>query len=127
MAISQKRSQKKASGGRYKNSFSKKKAYNGSQPTLTRIGELKTKILRVLGGNIKEKTLLAQEVNVADANKKQVVKDTVVTVISNPANRNYIRRNILTKGTVVELKSGKKAKITSRPGQSKIINAVLVE
>lgn len=127
MAISQQRSQKKATGGRYKNAFSKKKAYNGSQPTLTRIGELKTRILRVLGGNVKEKALLAQEVNVADPKTKKVTKDVAVTVIENPANRNYVRRNILTKGTVVELKSGKKAKITSRPGQSKIINAVLVE
>jgi len=126
MAISQKRSKRKNTGGRYKNSFSKKKAHNGSEPVLTKIGSLKLKILRVLGGNKKAKTMFVEEVNVADA-KGKVSKDVVVNVVDNTANRNYIRRNIITKGAVVELKSGKKAKITSRPGQGKVLNAVLVE
>lgn len=127
MPISQERSKRKSTGGRYKDVFSKKKAHNGGIPTLTRIGELKEKLVRVLGGNKKNKLLFSQEVNVADPKTKKVTKDIVVNVEDNTANRNYIRRNILTKGAVIELKSGKKAKITSRPGQSKILNAVLLE
>lgn len=127
MAISQQRSKRKNTGGRYKNAFSKKKAYNGSNPTLTRIGALKTKVLRVLGGNKKVKTMIAEEVNVANPKTGKVTKEVIVNVVENSANRNYIRRNIVTKGSVVELKSGKKAKITSRPGQSIVLNAVLVE
>ena len=126
MAISQKRSKRKSTGGRYKNSFSKKKAHNGSNPILTKIGSLKVKVLRVLGGNEKYKTMFAEEVNVANA-KGKIQKDIIVNVVDNSANRNYIRRNIITKGALVELKSGKKAKITSRPGQEKVLNAVLVE
>jgi len=126
MAISQKRSKRKNTGGRYKNSFSKKKAHNGSNPILTKIGSLKVKVLRVLGGNEKYKTMFAEEVNVANA-KGKIQKDIIVNVVDNSANRNYIRRNIITKGALVELKSGKKAKITSRPGQEKVLNAVLVE
>ncbi len=127
MAISQKKSNRKSTGGRYKNTFSKKKAYNGNVPTLTRIGALKNKILRVLGGNTKERALFANEANVADPKTNKISKETIVNVVDNAANRNYIRRNILTKGSVVELKSGKKARVTSRPGQTKIVNAVLVE
>jgi len=127
MAISQKRSRRKASGGRYKDVFSKKKAHNGSVSTLSRIGALRVKVSRVLGNHKKERALFVEEVNVSNPKTKEVFKDVLVNVVENTANRNYVRRNILTKGALVELKSGKKAKITSRPGQSKVVNAVLVE
>lgn len=127
MAILQKRSRRKATGGLYHSSGSKKKANIGNLPTLTKIGPTKTQSLRVLGGNTKTRLLLAEEINVADPKTKKVTKDIAVSVDSNTANRNYIRRNIITKGAVVVLKSGKKAQITSRPGQSKVLNGVLVE
>lgn len=127
MAILQKRSRRKASGGLYHTTGSKKKANIGNLPTLTKVGATKTLKLRVLGGNTKTRLLFAETINVADPKTKKVTKDTIVTVQDNPANRNYIRRNIINKGAVVALKSGKKAKITSRPGQSKVLNGVLVE
>ena len=37
-----------------------------------------------------------------------------------------VRRNILTKGAIIETDAGK-AKITNRPGQEGTVNAVLVE
>lgn len=126
MPITQLRSKRKSTGGRYISAVSKKKAHNGSIPTLTKLGALKTKVLRVLGGNRKVRALYAEEVNVADKAGK-VTKDVITNVVENDANRNYIRRNIITKGAVVELKSGKKARVTSRPGQSRVLNAVLVE
>ena len=46
-------------------------------------------------------------------------------VVENPANRHFVRRNIMTKGTVIETEKGK-ARITSRPGQDGTINAVLI-
>ncbi len=52
-------------------------------------------------------------------------KTDIITVVENPANIHYVRRNILTKGAIVNTKLGK-AKITSRPGQSGVINAVLL-
>jgi small subunit ribosomal protein S8e len=124
MAISQWRSNRKKSGGRYKRAFSKQKAHNGGVPALTRIGAIKFITLRVLGGAIKHKSLLQENVNVAEGSK--ITKDVVVSVVENDSNRNYIRRNIITKGAIVELKSGKKARITSRPGQNKVLNAVIV-
>ena len=46
-------------------------------------------------------------------------------VIENKANPNYVRRNIITKGAIVETSAGK-AKVTSRPGQDGVINGVLI-
>jgi len=57
---------------------------------------------------------------------KKYSKVKIKNVVENPANRHFVRRNILTKGTVVDTDKGK-AKITNRPGQEGSINAVLVE
>ena len=48
----------------------------------------------------------------------------IKSVISNPSNRDYNRRKIITKGTIVETELGD-ATIISRPGQDSILNAVL--
>ena len=45
--------------------------------------------------------------------------------VDSPANRHFIRRNIMTKGIIIETDKGK-AKITSRPDQDGIVNAVLI-
>ena len=127
MAISQKKSLRKITGGRYKQAFSKKKANNGNIPVMTKLGEIVSRTRRVLGGNGKSRLLSAEKVNVADPKTKKVSVDTIVNVEDNAANRNYIRRNIITKGAIVELTSGTKAKITSRPGQEKVLRSVLVE
>lgn len=126
MAISQKRSKRKSTGGVYHSAGSKKKSNLGSLPTLTKVGADKVQKARVLGGNIKSRLLFSESINVADPKTKKVSKDVIVSVEDNPANRNYIRRNIITQGAVVVLKSGKKAKITSRPGQSNVLNGVIV-
>ena len=44
----------------------------------------------------------------------------------NPANPNYVRRNLLTKGAIIKTELGN-ARILSRPGQDGTINAVLTE
>ena len=43
----------------------------------------------------------------------------------NSANPNYVRRNIITKGAIVETPEGN-AKVTSRPGQDGVINGILI-
>ena len=47
-------------------------------------------------------------------------------VLENPANPHYVRRDIITKGAIVITDIGK-ARITSRPGQHGVVNAVLIE
>ncbi len=126
MAISQARSRRSASGARLRD-YRKKKQYEaGRRPVLTKIGEKQVKTLRVLGGNTKSKLFHEKVANVFDMKKKKTVKATLKNVLENEANRNFIRRNILTKGAIVETDIGK-IKITNRPGQEGTINGVLIE
>ena len=48
------------------------------------------------------------------------------SVIENQSNPNYVRRNILVKGAIIETDQGR-ARITSRPGKDGVINGVLLE
>jgi len=122
--ITRKRSRRKASGGIYKTKVPKPKSSIANEPTNTKLGPMKRKIVRVRGGNQKQRILTANEVNLFDG--KKYVKAVVKNVIENTANSNYVRQNILTKGAIVETDKGK-ARITSRPGQEGTLNAVLVE
>lgn len=126
MAIQQFRSKRKASSGRYHDHRKKRKIDLGSTPTLTKIGAVKKKSDRTLGANIKKRLLQAEIANVMNPKTKKVVHAKIKSVVENPANRHYVRRNIITKGTIIDTDKGK-AKVTSRPGQEATINAVLVE
>lgn len=123
--ITQSRSKRKPSGGRY-NSFRDKRLHErASHPTLTKLGERKVRTIRLRGGNVKSRLLLANIANVYDRKAKKFLKAKIVTITENPANRNYVRRNILTKGTIIETDAGK-ARVTNRPGQEGAVNAVLI-
>ena len=116
MAVMQKRSKRKVSGGRYKKLKVKRKAQMGNLPTNTKIAaEKKHKIIRVLGGNYKQRLLTANIINLLDKKTRKSQKAKIITVEECPANRNYVRRNILVKGTIVKTDKGR-AVITSRPG-----------
>jgi len=62
---------------------------------------------------------------VVDPKSGKTTKTEIISVVENQANIHYVRRNIMNKGAIIETKIGK-AKITSRPGQSGNINAVLI-
>ena len=124
MAQSQHRSKKKVSGGRYRTSRSKKKCELAKYPASTKVGEKKAKTKRTLGGNTKRALLSSNVISVSDK-KGKTQKIEILNVVENPANPNLVRRNILTKGAIVETKLGK-VKITSRPGQEGTINGVLL-
>ena len=122
--ISRKRSKRKSSGGLYKASRKKRKSEQGSIPTTTKLGKIKKRISRVLGGNVKARNIQTNVLNLFDG--KKYVKATIKNVVENRANRNFIRQNILTKGAVVETNKGK-ARITSRPGQTGSVNGILIK
>ena len=61
-----------------------------------------------------------------DPKTKKYSRVKIDQVIDNPANRNFVRRNILTKGTIIKTSKGN-AKIVSRPGQEGMLNAVLIK
>lgn len=124
MSISQARSRRKPSGSMYKDFRSKKHFECGSTAVLTKVGETKAKIVRNRGGNSKTMLLRTDVMNVTDK-KGKAVKAKIKNVVENEANRNYIRANILTRGTVVETDKGK-AKVTNRPGQEGTVNGILI-
>ena len=126
MAKSQSRSKKKPSGGILVK-LRKKKFYElGRDPTLTKLGETSKRTLRVRAGIKKEILLNVDIVNVYDSKTKKHKKVKIKKVLENPANRHYVGRSILTKGTIVDTELGK-IKITSRPGQEGTLSGVLIK
>jgi small subunit ribosomal protein S8e len=116
---------KKLSGGRKRAYKGKRKFEQGSFPAETTLGEPKRKVARGMGGNLKIKALSDKYACVTDPKSGKTEKVEIVRVVKNPANIDYDRRGVITKGVVIETSLGL-ARVTSRPGQDGIINAVLV-
>ncbi|MAG50428.1 30S ribosomal protein S8e [archaeon] len=125
MAKSRERSKRKITGGLYRDYRKKRKYMLAGVPTLTRLDKIKLKKIKTTGGNKKVKTLTNDTANVYDSKQKKCLKLKIKKVLENPANRHFVRRNILTKGTIIETEKGK-AIITSRVGQEGTINAKLL-
>jgi small subunit ribosomal protein S8e len=118
---------KKTLSGARKKGYRKKRKYEqGTFPAETIMGERKRKVARGRGGNLKLKVLSEKQVCVTDTKTGKTEKTEVVRVVRNPANIDYDRRGVITKGAVVETPLGQ-ARITSRPGQHGVLNAVLIE
>jgi small subunit ribosomal protein S8e len=125
MVITQSRSKRRHTGSRYV-PYRKKKLYEiGGQPISTTVGEDELKKPRVKGGQAKVKRSKASMANVTDPTTKKTSKVKINSVAENAANRHFVRRNIITKGAIIETEKGK-ARVTSRPGQDGLVNAVLV-
>ena len=124
MVVNHKKSKRKVSGTRYIQAGKKRLAQKGNVPTLTRLDEKKTKKVRSMGGHLKTRLIQENTANVFDTKTKKYRKLKILNIVGNPANKNLVRRNVVTKGTVVETEAGK-AVVTSRPGQEGVINAVL--
>lgn len=98
----------------------------GSESAETKLGALKRVEQRTRGRGRKFRLLGADVANVTDPETRQTKKAKILTVVENPADPHFVRRNVLTRGAVVETELGK-ARVTSRPGQTGTINAVLIE
>jgi small subunit ribosomal protein S8e len=116
---------KTRSGGRKSLHRKKRKFEQGTFPAETLVGERKRKVARGRGGNAKIKLLSEKQVCVTDTKTGKTEKTEILRVIRNPANVDYDRRGVVTKGAVVETPRGH-ARITSRPGQHGVLNAVLI-
>jgi len=116
---------KKSSGGRKRTHRGKRKFEQGLFPAETILGEPKQKTARGRGGNVKIKILSGKFACVTDPKSGKTEKAEIVRVVRNPANVDYNRRGVITKDAVIETSSGL-ARVTSRPGQHGIINAVLI-
>jgi len=115
---------RKPSGGRKKTYRMKRRYEKGSFPTETTLGEPKQKIVRRHGSNTKTRLPSTNQANVSDGSGK-TQKTEILRVIRNPANVDYDRRGVITKGTIIETPLGP-ARVTSRPGQHGLVNATLL-
>lgn len=81
---------------------------------------------RTRGDNVKAAFKTAEFANVVDQEAKKVTKSKILKVAKNPANRDYERRGVISKGAVIETEAGT-ARVVSRPGQDGVVNAILVK
>lgn len=125
MALWQGRSKRKPSGGRYRPLRKKRKFEIGREQQYAFVGPQKIKLYRVRGASQKVRILNAEWANVTDPKTGKTKKAKIVTVKENPSNPHFVTRNIVTRSAVVETDLGL-ARVTSRPGQDGVVNAVLV-
>jgi small subunit ribosomal protein S8e len=125
MSLWQGVSTRKSSGGRLILSRKKRRFEVAPEDAETKLAEHTQKLIRTRGAHQKVKLLATTTIMAMDQKTGKVQKATIKTVTENPANIHYVRRNILTKGAVVDTDLGK-VKITSRPGQSGALSGVKV-
>ena len=116
---------RKRTGGRKRSPRKKRRFESGSFPTETVVGQPKTKVDRRRGGNVKVRLVRTDWVNVSDPSTGETKKVEIRRVLTSPSNVDYDRRGVMTKGTLLETPLGT-ARVTSRPGQSGVLNAILV-
>jgi small subunit ribosomal protein S8e len=118
------RSPRKRTGGRRRPNHKKKKHELGKETTETQVGEQRLKTVDSRGNTQKVRAVKTNVASIADG--AETVEATIENVVENPSNPNYARRNIITKGAIIDTSEGQ-ARVTSRPGQHGQVNAVLVE
>ncbi|AWX33260.1 MAG: 30S ribosomal protein S8e [Methanosphaera sp.] len=126
MAIWQGSSLRKPTGARSRRNRNKRNAEFGRVAAETRIGDEVKKEIVVRGNGKKIRATVANKINVIDPKDNSSKSVEIKTVLDNSANSHFIRRNIVTKGAIVETELGQ-VRITSRPGQNGIVNGVLIE
>ncbi len=116
---------KKGTGGKTRSISDKKKSQVGGFFSATKVAQKEVaKSVRVRGGSRKTIRQYSNTANVVMPDKT-MKKVKIIRVLESPNNRHYARMNVMTKGVVIETEVGK-ARITSRPGQHGVINAVLI-
>jgi small subunit ribosomal protein S8e len=125
MGIWQGRSRRKRTGGRLRPIRGKRRFEIGRELQSATLGGDMVKRYRVRGANLKLRVLTVQTINVFDPATKKTQRAKIVTVRENPANPNYVQRNIITKGAVLETELGL-VRVRSRPGQDGVLNGVRV-
>ncbi|ERH00375.1 MAG: ribosomal protein S8.e [Halonotius sp. J07HN6] len=118
------RSDRRRTGGRLKHASKKKRHELGREPAETTVDEPKLQVIDARGSEDKLRALSTNVAQLADGGETTVVE--IEDVVENPANVNYARRNIITKGAIVRTSEGE-ARVTSRPGQTGQVSAVALD
>lgn len=125
MALWQGESKRSKTGRRIRYARGKRKFEIGRERHLSTIGDNRLKKVRTKGNNRKMRVKSTDIAYVVNPKDNKTTKTEIISVVENTANIHYVRRNIMNKGAIIETKLGK-AKVTSRPGQTGTINAMLL-
>ena len=126
MAWHDRLTKRKKTGGK-KRAYRTKRVYEqGRQPVETLFGEVNRKKVKGISRISKIKLVKADYVNVSNPEIGTTERLEILDIVRNPANTDYNRRGVITKGTIVRTKKGL-AKIVSRPGQEGSLSAVIYE
>jgi small subunit ribosomal protein S8e len=117
---------RKKTGGRKIPYRSKRLHEQGRHPIETVYGDTERKKEKGRSKSTKVKIVSTEFVNVSDPSTGLTERLSILDVVSNPANVDYNRRGVLTKGTIIRTENGL-AKIVSRAGQDGALNAVVYE
>lgn len=122
--ISQNRARRKITGGRLRPLRKKKKYEEGRANLETKTGKENKRFVFTRGKNMKIRTLGVEKIAVTNPKTGKTFISKIKSVANNPANPHFIRRNIITKGAIIETEKGR-ARVTSRPNQTGTVSAVL--
>jgi small subunit ribosomal protein S8e len=117
---------RKPSGGRKVPSRSRRRFEIDRYPNEAALGTNTTVNRRTRGNDTKTSLKTAETVNVTNPVSKRTTKLLIKNVIKNPANKDYERRGVISRGALLETDAGT-ARVVSRPGQHGSVNAVLVQ
>ena len=117
---------KKVTGGKINLHRKKKRFQKVSLPVLTKIDKEKKRIERNRSGIKKIRLAGAEFANLIDSNTKKMTKVKILSVLKNDADPQSVRRGVITKGAIIKTEGGE-AKVTSKPSQHGVVNALLIE
>jgi small subunit ribosomal protein S8e len=115
---------RKLTGGRTKALRSRRAYEKDGYAAETLLGNAENYHRRTRGGAMKTSLKFANTANVHDSTSGKTQKTTITRVLENPANRDYERRGVITRGALIDTELGR-ARVTSRPAQDGVINASL--
>jgi small subunit ribosomal protein S8e len=116
---------KKVTGGKIHLHRKKRRFQRGSLPLLTKLGKEKKRMDRRRGATEKIRLAEAEFANVTDPKTHKTKKVKILDILKNEANPQYVRRSIITKGTIIKTELGE-AKVVSRPAQEGVVNATII-
>lgn len=117
---------RKLTGGRKVAMRGRRKFEIDRYPNEAVAGPIQIVVRRTRGNNNKVAFKTVDFANVIDQESKKITKSKILRVTKNPANRDYERRGVVSKGAIIEVENGA-ARVVSRPGQDGVVNATMIK
>jgi|SoiMethySBSTD1v2_1073268.scaffolds.fasta_scaffold60078_5 small subunit ribosomal protein S8e len=117
---------RKLTGGRKVAMRGRRKFEIDRYPNEAVAGPIQIVVRRTRGNNNKVAFKTVDFANVIDQESKKITKSKILRVTKNPANRDYERRGVVSKGAIIEVENGA-ARVVSRPGQDGVVNAIMIK